>query len=940
MKKKLSLLFCLIVMGIFCVKAEEWPDVSELMPLPLKSEIRHGVLDNGLNYFILHNEEPKGKANFYIAQKVGSTQEEPSQYGLAHFLEHMAFNGSVHFPPGSLDRYLQSKGLRNGADINAGTGYDQTVYNINNVPTSDQNLMDSVLLVLYDMSCGILLEESEIDAERGVIREEMRVRENSMQRMLQTISPQIFPEPQYQHPIIGTEDVIMNFTPETIRQYYKKWYRPDLQGIIIVGDFDAQQMEQKVVELFSQVPMPENPAKRIYPPFSGNEKPIYAHYSDTEMSYDMALIMFKDEPVPTEIRNTLQMYLSQDMPKVIISLLINQRLDEYGQNPDCSYANADVSFGSFLISKAADAFSIEVISKNDINRAVTEAMSVVARACKTGFTESEYNRVKEIILSDLQNQLNEKDKTNNGALAQEIIQYFLNNTPNPGIEAEYQIWNQGFMLFSVDEINQICSELLTPENLVVVCAQPDKEGITVTSEDVMIGNILDALQAEYEPYVEETIDEPLISSLPAPGKITDKKVTSDIGTIYTLSNGVKVVVKDTDFSADEILFLAFKEGGYQSYAASQAPDVLMMSGVFDNAKFGPFDQINLRKYLAGKKVSIDLGLDGSKDVISGRSTIKNFPDLLEILYTSFTNLQPDLKAFNAYLDSEKAKIVNFENTPDYIFNKIFQETVYSDNPFKVLPSVKLYDGVNYEKAFELVQKMLSSASDFTFLFVGNLDEEMIEPLLEQYIAILPKEKISKPQILTPISIAKGQIVKDFSQIMQTPSVTIGNLYSGYNLSNTLKNQIMMRMAGQVVSTVFTETLREEEGGTYTPYATGLYDSDLNIWEILYQVSTAPEKKTTIMDRADAEMNNIFTNGSSADHFGRIKEMLLQQYKNNSRNNQVMRSWILTQLLYPQINYITDYENVLNSITLEEFNSFLKKLYNGDNRIQVIMSPAQ
>ena len=935
MRRKI-LVSMLLLFAMFAVMAEDWPSASQLRPLPLDKNVKHGVLDNGLNYYILHNEEPKGKANFYIAQKVGSAQEEPDQYGLAHFLEHMAFNGSDHFPPGSLDRYLQSKGLRDGADINAGTSYDQTVYNINNVPTSDQNLMDSVLLLLRDWSCGILLDEAEIDAERGVIREEMRSREDAMQRMLQAVSPIIFPEPQYKHSIIGTEEVIMNFSPETIRAYYKKWYRPDLQGIIIVGDFDADEMEKKVVELFSTIEMPENPAERVYPPFTGNDEPIYAYYTDPELPYNLALIMFKAEPLPREIRNTLEMYLSDEITKSIISVLLNQRLAEFAQSPDCAYISAIVDFGDFYISKAAEAMNVEVVAKSDINLAVSQTMGVIARACSTGFTQSEYDRVKDMITSELQNQLNRKDKTNNNVLAQQIIQHFLDNVPYPGIEADYKLWQQAFMLMNLNTINIISAELLDLEDLVVICAQPDKEGVTVTSKEVMIGTIQDALNAEYEPYVEETINEPLISNPPQPGKITDKKSDPDLGQIYTLSNGANVVVKSTDFSADEILFAALKNGGYQSYEASQAPDVRVMSAVFENAQFGPFDHINFNKYLAGKKISLSFGNDISRDLMVGKSTVKDLPDFMEWLYTSFTDLKADETAFNRYLQAEKTKVANLESDPNYIIQTVMQSTLYNNNPFTNIPDVKMYESVDYNKALDLLHKTLSNGAAYTYIFVGNIEESAIEPLLEQYIATLPSSTVIEPAIVTPIEMAKGQIKKEFKQPMLTPTVEIMDVYTGYNLAPSALNQIMVRMVGQDVMTVFTETLREEEGGTYSPGAMGMYLPEKNAWELLYQVITAPEKSKNIIDRANKEMDNIFANGATADHFMRIKEGFLQQYNNNSRSNSHLRSWIIMLLSYPEINLISGYKPALESLTLDDFNNFLKNLYNGENRIQIIM----
>ncbi|MDE6577008.1 MAG: insulinase family protein, partial [Muribaculaceae bacterium] len=318
-------------------------------PLPLNPKVKHGVLPNGLTYYILHNEMPKERANFYIAQKVGSTLEEQSQLGLAHFLEHMAFNGTKNYPGKNMLNYLQGKGIRFGADINAYTSFDETVYNINNVPTTDHPLMDSVLLVLRDWSGDILLEESEINAERGVIQEEWRSRNNASLRMYTQMLPKIYEEYQYHQMPIGSLEVVMNFKPEELRAYYKKWYRPDQQGIIIVGDFDADEMEKKVIDMFSTIPMPENAAERKYPSVSDNKEPIYFAYTDPELTSPRTTISFKSEKVPFELRNTVEVYTQHDLVQSLIAALINGRLQENSVNPNCLYSGAGVYFGDYYV---------------------------------------------------------------------------------------------------------------------------------------------------------------------------------------------------------------------------------------------------------------------------------------------------------------------------------------------------------------------------------------------------------------------------------------------------------------------------------------------------------------------------------------------------------------------------------------------------------------
>ncbi|MDE6812104.1 MAG: insulinase family protein, partial [Muribaculaceae bacterium] len=350
MKRLLSILmlFLALTVGV-SAQAPGQPEM-QLHPLPVMPGVRQGVLPNGLTYYVMHNEEPKNRANFYIAQKVGSTLETPDQLGLAHFLEHMAFNGTKTYPGKDLLNYLQSKGIRFGADINAYTSFDETVYNIDNVPCNDQALMDSVLLALRDWSCNILLEEAEIEAERGVIHEEWRSRNDANTRMFTNILPQLYEEYQYEQMPIGKMEVVMNFKPQTLRDYYHKWYRPDQQGIIVVGDFDAAEMEKKIVNLFSPIPMPSDAAPRTYAQVSDNIDPLYVTFEDPELQYGMVMVNFKFDPTPVEYRNTIEIYLQDQVLTSVVSQLLNNRLSEYAQNPDCRYVQAGCYFGNYYVS--------------------------------------------------------------------------------------------------------------------------------------------------------------------------------------------------------------------------------------------------------------------------------------------------------------------------------------------------------------------------------------------------------------------------------------------------------------------------------------------------------------------------------------------------------------------------------------------------------------
>ena len=929
-----------IGLALSCFLSINAQDPSQMLqPLPLNPKVKTGVLPNGLSYYILHNEEPKERANFYIAQKVGSTLEEQDQLGLAHFLEHMAFNGTTNFPGKNMLNYLQSKGIRFGADINAYTAFDETVYNINNVITTDKPLMDSVLLVLHDWSGDILLEEAEIDAERGVIQEEWRSRNNAQFRMYSAILPEIYQEYQYQQMPIGKMEVVMNFKPEALRAYYKKWYRPDQQGIVIVGDFDADEMEKKVVDLFSTIPMPENAAPRIYPEVSDNQEPIFASYTDPELTNQLTIISFKSEQVPFQFRNTVPVYVQEQVIQPLISQMLNNRLSEFAQTPECRYAYAGVGFGDFYVSKTKASFDVQVIAKSNSKDAVEDAMAVVSRAVKTGFNDAEYERATQELLSNMEKLYNERDKTNNAALASELCRYFIDNIAAPGIETEYQLWQMILPQLSVEAINETAKQLipLNNENMVVVTSAPKAEGFEIVAKEAMLSALSDVMDAEYEALAEEKITEPLIPNLPTPGKIIGQQDDSKLNAqVLELSNGVTVVVKPTDFAADEVLMYAYRDGGKRLYEYEQAANVLMMEDIFETAKMGNFDNKTLKKYLAGKNVALGFSVDSYKDVLQGNSTVKDLPTLMELIYTSFTNVNPDQETYNVNIERARPGLELAEKNPRYIFSRQLAKTRYNDNPLLQQPSIAVIDAVNYDEAFGMVKNALGNAAEYTFIFVGNITPEVINPLLEQYIATLPAAPVAAPVLKSQISTPEGQVVNEFKQPMEAPATMVFDIYSQNNLPYTLKNVLMVELVGDILDNIFTDTLREEEGGTYSPSAGAIYSEDKGEWNILYTFSTNADQQAKLIARANDELINLLNNGADETNFNKAKEAMIKQYEINSRKNAYWKNVIAQQLRFPDTEIINNYTETLQGITLDQFNAFMKNLYNGQNRIQVIM----
>ena len=924
----------MLLIGFIGVKAQD--EMAMMMqPLPLNPNVKHGTLPNGLNYYILHNEEPKNRANFYIAQRVGSSLETPEQLGLAHFLEHMAFNGSEHYPGKAMLEYLQSKGIRFGADINAYTGFDETVYNINNVNTQDQALMDSCLLVLFDWSGSLLLEGDEIDAERGVIEGEYISRNDASTRMYTAILPQLYEEYQYEQMPIGKMEIVKNFPYDALRDYYKKWYRPDLQGIVIVGDFDADAMEKKVVELFSKIPSPENAAERIYPTISDNEKPIYVTFNDPELSAPVIRVNFKFDRTPLEMRNTLIGFMQDGLMADMVATMINTRLNEYSQKADCPFTYAGVNIGTYWVSNQKGSFNITIVPKDDIESAFKGAMTMVAQACKAGFMGTEVERARDEILSGLEKLYNEKDKTNSEGLGRELIRHFIDNEPSMGIEAEYQMAQALLMQLPEEAYNELCSMLIHPDNQVIVVTQPTTPDLNVPQENAMFNAMSQVLDAEYTPYVDEVITEPLIAKMPKAGKIKSEANNAEMGTKeYLLSNGVRVVVKPTDFSNDEIIITAFKDGGKRSYPNSEAANVAGLDMILDMAKIGPFNNVRLQKYLAGKKVGIDYSLGNANTLLTGKSTKKDLQTLFELYYAAFTNVSADPEAFEVNMSQAKTFLANQESNPMFIFQQKMQETLYPNNQIARPLTISTLDAINYNKVLQLYKESVKNAADYTFLIVGNVDESTIKPLITQYIASLPsKNKKTAATILTPFDMQNGQVMQEFTIKAESPAVYVFDNIHQSGLNFNVKNSVMIDLLGDIVDNVFTATLREEMGGTYSPQCWSDFSPYNDVWSVNWFVVTNAEQQQAIRDRAMVEFNKVLANGASAEQFNKVKEAALKQYENNVRTNNYWNNSLL--LLERGFNTITDHRAAIESLTLDEFNKFIKTLYNGKNRIEVV-----
>ncbi len=731
-------------------------------------------------------------------------------------------------------------------------------------------------------------------------------------------------------------EVVRNFKPEVLRAYYKKWYRPDQQGIVIVGDFDVDEMEAKVKKLFSTVVMPKDAAERTYPTVSDNEKPIYAYFTDKELQFPMVMVMLKMEKIPFEMRNTMEGYMQTAIVENLVSTMINNRLNDFSKKPECNYAYSAVSFGDFLVSKTKGALDITIIAKDDVKKAYSDALGIVAQALKTGFMESELVRARDEMLANYEKAYNERNNTKTENLAREIIRHFVDNEPAPGIEKEYEIAKQILPAIPVQALNQMLPQLLTKENQVIVVTEPTKDGMVKMEEADVINDIQNIWNADYEAYVDEVITDPLIAKLPAPGKITATKEGKYGTTEFTLSNGARVIVKPTDFKQDEVVMTAYRDGGKRSYPASQAANIALIEDVYNLAKMGPFDHTKLEKYLAGKKVSLSYSVGNTADILEGNSTVKDLPTFMELVYSSFTQLGADAEAYNTEIGKIRSLMANQEKDANYVFSKHIKSATYGNNPMFQAVGVSTLDAANYDQMIDLLHKSLANAADYTFIFTGNVDLNTFKPLMEQYIATLPStgKKSAAPKQVTDIKQVTGQVADKFPYPMKTPSVMVCNSYSDTNVAYNPKNSVMIDLLGDALSNVFTETLREEEGGTYSPYAYARLNPYTGQWALVYVFQTNKDMQQKLEKRANDELMKLLKEGIKEDNFQKVKGAALSQYDINVRTNAYWDSELM--MLDRGIDDITGAREAIADLTLAEMNAFLKNLYNGKNRIQVVL----
>lgn len=909
---------------------------QQMPPIPVDKDVRIGKLDNGLTYYIRKNSLPANRADFYIAQKVGSIQEEENQRGLAHFLEHMCFNGTTHFPGDALKQYLERIGVKFGENLNAYTSIDETVYNISNVPVTTPGAIDSCLLILHDWSNDLTLDPKEIDKERGVINEEWRTRMSATQRFQEKMLPIMFEGTKYAHCFpIGTMDVIMNFKAQTLRDYYEKWYRPDLQGIVVVGDIDLDAIEAQIKKIFSDIPAQPNAVKREYYPVNDNKEPIVLIHQDKEQPNIQAIIFNKHEATPDDQKDNMG-YLVQDYATNLITKMLNARLNELAQTAIPPYIYAGSYDGNFFVAKTKDAFTGIVVCKEDaIENGIITLLRETERARQFGFTETEYNRARAEYLRQLESAYNERDKRKNEEYVNEYVRHFLDNEPIPGIENEYTIINQIAPAIPVTVLNQIMQELVTDSNQVVAILAPQKEGLKMPTEDD-IKQILKDIKAEkLAAYVDKVSDEPLMKEAPKGGKIVSEK-TDDLfdATLLTLSNGVKVIIKKTDFKADEIRMKGVSLGGSSLFPTSEIININGLDAVGVGG-LGNFSAVDLEKVLAGKKASVSYGIGDKTEAVNGSCSPKDFETMMQLTYLTFTAPRRDNDAFASYKSRNKAALQNMEMNPQVAFSDSVQAGMYMNHPRKVRVKADMIDQMDYDKILSMYNDRFKDASDFTFIFVGNVDVEQMKPLIQEYLGSLPTTNRKESFTDNKIEMRQGVYKNEFIRKQETTKASNFVLLSG-NCKYDLKNNILLDMTSQILDLVYTAKVREDEGGTYGVYVGNQlikYPKEKAIIQIIFD--TAPEKREKLMKIIFAELENITKIGPSEVDLNKVKEFMLKKHTENLKEN---RYWLnsIDEYLFTGMNPIKDFAQVVSSITIKDIQKFADDLFKQKNEIEVSM----
>ena len=913
--------------------------MAQMPPIPVDKNVKIGHLENGLTYYIRHNAFPEHVASFYIAQKVGSINENDDQRGLAHLLEHLAFNGTEHFKGNSLQDYLQSIGVEYGRNLNAYTSIDKTVYYFTDVPTTRTSAVDSCMLILKDWSNGISLTKEAINDERDVVHNEYRLRMVGQQLMLERNLPKLYQGEKYGYRMpIGLMSVVDGCDPETLRAYYRKWYRPDNQAIIIVGDIDVDHVEAQIKKLFSGIKVPKNAAKVVPVPVADNDTAIYVIDKNKEQKFDMINIMMKTDAYPDSLKGNMA-YLVMGYPRSVVGSMFDARLAEQTREADCPFLQGSAGIGSYLISGTKDAFSISGVAKpGKVKEAYAAFLREAKRVRDFGFTATEYARAKENFMSGMETMYENRNKMKNEQFTTQYVDHFTDNEPIPSLEDEYKIYQMIVPGFTVEHINDAMKNLIseTDTNFVSMVLMKEAEGVSYPTEQELAAIVKQVRGEKLEAYVDNVKQEPLMASAPKAGSI--KKVVENKVLGFkklTLSNGAKVVLKKTDYKDNEIRVAGSANVGYSAFQ-NDPINAANASTVWEVSGLAGFTGNDLQKMLAGKQCSVGLTMSPFRHGISGSTTPKDLETMMQLLYLSMTNLTKDEKAFENLKNTYVTVLSNKSNNPNMVYQDSIQSTLYLGNKLALLPNAEDIQNINYDRVLDMQKQLYGNAKDFTFYFVGNHDEKVLLPLIEQYIASLPNKGMKLKNQKIPY--AKGEVKNIFTKAMENPQSQAREMWFVKLPAYTQKTAVLADVSARLLEMKYLRSIREELSAAYSTGAScGLifdYDGKLAL-TINGTAQLNPDKVDAAVPCFFKGMEETIA-APDANDLQKVKEILLKQAGVDEKTNSY---WMQVLSMYDlrKVDTHTSYREMVKSVTAQQISDFLKNVVlKSGNHFEVIM----
>lgn len=926
---------------------------QEMPQMPVDPDVRIGKLENGLTYYIRHNALPENQAYFYIAQKVGSVQEEESQRGLAHFLEHMCFNGTKNFPGNGIVNYCEKIGVKFGENLNAYTSTDETVYNIDNVPVNlpgTEGNVDSCLLILHDWSGALLLEDEEIDKERGVIHEEWRMRDSGAMRIYTRNLETLYPGSRYGRRMpIGLMSVVDNFAPDTLRAYYHKWYHPDLQAIIVVGDINVDEVEGKIKNIFSDLTNPANEAAYELYPVPDNEQPIYVVDKDKEMQQAIMMLFYKQEALTHEQNGSMQKLL-QGYITDLATHALNERLSDLSKKADCPYLQAGSDYGHFFIAKTADALNLSILPKPGQDDAALKAvLTEVKRAAQFGFTDGELSRANDEILSRMERIYDNRDKQRSSFFVPQYVRHFLEGDYISSIEQEYealkaisQQLSSAKMLTMV--VNQAFPQIVesNEKNFVLLAMYPEKEDLPVPTVESLKSAVAAAQNAEVEAFVDEVKNEPLVSKLPKAGKIKSE-TPADFGyTLIELSNGAKLYYKQTDFNKSQVILSGNSAGGYNELNIADKKTYVnarLATQVQGQTGLGNFTDTELTKLLAGKQVSLNTGISYSTESINGNATPKDLRTLFEMLYLTFTNPGNDQEAYDNFIATLKSQLENIEKQPEVAFSDSVSATIYNHDVRAARITSADLDLCDYAQMKEIFRQRFNSPSDFTFFVTGAFDVDSLRLFAQQYIGSIKKAKKAEIDRDPKFDFVDGVVTNRFIREMETPKGNIVQVWHG-NRPYSMEENEVVNAFGEILSQRLLKSIREDAGIAYScgsSAATSYGYKDEYLLQIYCPVQ--PAKADSALLLMQQGIDDIAQNGVTDEELDKVKKFQIKEYQDNQKVNSYWQNLIREKVRWGKDGQ-TGYEAAVNGVTKEAVQRFCRDvLLKDNNKITVVMLPA-